>query len=260
MFDFIKELKQIKYIPKKFTSENSIDKNIANFIIIVKNYSNIKEIDYISYILDNIISIDNYKNFICVPIAAFIYLDYNIFLKFINIGMKIDIDYININKLIYKIVKYDISSSIYLKFKYIEDTLKIKLDIKMIKSIFYIFNYKTNILNINTYNKYYKSYLKKILYPYIYKNNKKYKNHKKYNQDHINKNKDHINKNKDHKNKNKDHTNKNKDNKNKDHRKYRHPKYNYKKYNHIKYTKTTKNIIDYNTKKYNKNIIFDLIY
>ena len=99
-------IKDIKYLPKKFKSDNKLDKYLSNFFIIIDNYSSITEIDYKEYIL-NILMDESKDELKYSIISAAIYLDYEYFIKLIKMGFKLDFEIYKIDHLLYKIFKHD---------------------------------------------------------------------------------------------------------------------------------------------------------
>ena len=82
----IDKIKKISYLPNKFNSENKIDKYIANFLVIINNYNNLRPGLDLDIILKNLKdyfnSLDDLQNS-CkyIQISGFIYLSYTDFIK-----------------------------------------------------------------------------------------------------------------------------------------------------------------------------------
>ncbi len=105
IIDFIKT---IKFLPKKFNSDNKADKYISNFIIILENYSLINNKDYFVILLNDLKLIENKIDYSTILFSAIIYLDYSLFNEIYKLGFTINNpDYFNINTLLYKIYKHD---------------------------------------------------------------------------------------------------------------------------------------------------------
>jgi len=168
----IDKIKKISYLPNKFNSENKIDKYIANFLVIINNYNNLRPGLDLDIILKNLKdyfnSLDDLQNS-CkyIQISGFIYLSYNDFIKLNMLFNSFNIDeYYDLNKLLYKMFKHTGNNeSIYSKLKYIDSLYFISK--KYIKGLLLIFNIyidsnfrkflKDRTKNIYKFNMYFKA-------------------------------------------------------------------------------------------------------